>query len=89
MTSPSLTVLGISGSLRRASFNTALLRAYGAAVPAPHSFVEADISDLPLYNDDVRLAGHPEPAVRFRRQLAEPTRWCSPRPNTTTQSPAC
>lgn len=71
MTAPSLTILGISGSLRRASFNTALLRAFGAAVPAPHKFVEADISDLPLYNDDVRLAGYPEPAARFRRQLAD------------------
>jgi chromate reductase len=71
MTSPSLTILGISGSLRRISFNTMLLRAFGEALPAGHRFVEADISNLPLYNDDVRLQGYPEPAARFRKQLAE------------------
>jgi chromate reductase len=67
----SLTILGISGSLRRGSFNTALLRTFAEVLPAPHRLVTADISDLPLYNDDLRLAGYPEPAVRLRRQLAE------------------
>jgi len=69
MTSP-LTILGISGSLRHASFNTALVRAFGEAVPAPHKFALADISDLPLYNDDVRLAGYPAPVARFRAEVA-------------------
>ena len=39
--------------------------------PQPHRFAVADISDLPLYDDDLRLAGYPEPAARLRRQLAE------------------
>lgn len=69
MTAP-LTILGISGSLRRASFNTALVKAFGEAVPVPHKFVLADISDLPLYDDDVRLAGYPAPVARFRAEVA-------------------
>ena len=47
-----LTILGISGSLRARSVNTALLRAAGDLVPAGVSIPLASI-DLPLYNDDL------------------------------------
>lgn len=67
--SVALNILGISGSLRGSSYNTALLKAFAGSVPAPHSFAIADISDLPLYNDDVRLAGYPAATVRFRHAL--------------------
>ena len=48
------TLLGISGSLRKASTNTMLIR-HAAKVFQPDTFVEADIN-LPLYNGDLEEA---------------------------------
>ena len=50
-------LLGISGSLRKNSFNTALLRAAQELAPAGMSIGATDISTLPLYNEDVREKG--------------------------------
>ncbi len=44
-------LLGMSGALRKASTNTALMR-QAADIFAPSAFVEADLN-LPLYNGDV------------------------------------
>jgi chromate reductase len=63
-------VVGISGSLRRGSFNTAALRAAQGLAPEGMTIEAAEIGDLPLYNDDVRAAGYPPAAERFRGQLA-------------------
>lgn len=63
-------VLGISGSLRTGSYNTAALRAARDLVPEGMALETADIGDLPLYNDDVRAAGYPEPVRRFRDRIA-------------------
>jgi chromate reductase len=64
-----LTILGISGSLRAKSFNTFALRAAAELAPKDVRIVHADISDLPLYNEDLRTAGYPEPAERLRGQV--------------------
>lgn len=64
-------VLGISGSLRAQSYNTAALRAAISLAPDGVSIETAEIGDLPLYNDDVRLQGWPEPVKRLRDQIAE------------------
>ncbi len=64
-----LRVLGISGSLRKGSFNTSLLRAaieIAEAEKLPIRFDVADIGTLPLYNDDVYAAGIPEPVKKLR-----------------------
>jgi chromate reductase len=53
--SDGLRVLGISGSLRKGSFNTALLRAAIGLAPANVQVEVADISALPLYNEDVHV----------------------------------
>ena len=58
--SETLTVLGIVGSLRKASLNRALLRACIAAAPADMKIVEADISGVPLFNEDIET---PPPAA--------------------------
>ena len=50
-------VLGISGSLRKGSFNTSILRAAGELLPEGMSLDTFDISPIPLYNEDVRAAG--------------------------------
>lgn len=64
-------IIAISGSLRKASFNTAALRAAQEVAPAGVSIEIADISDLPMYNDDVREKGLPESVARLRKQIAE------------------
>ena len=48
-----LTFVGISGSLRKASRNTGLLRCCAAHLPLGVSLRIADISSLPLYNADM------------------------------------
>jgi chromate reductase len=64
-----LKVLGISGSLRKGSFNTAALRACGEMMPAGMTMTYARIDDLPLFNQDVFDAGIPESAKRFRAEV--------------------
>jgi len=64
-----INVIGLSGSLRLGSYNTALLRATGELAPDGLHIETYDISDIPLYNDDVRLAGFPEPVARMRDAL--------------------
>jgi len=63
-------ILGLSGSIRKASFNTAALRAAQELVPAGSSLTIARIDDLPHYDDDVRVAGYPEPVQRLRAEIA-------------------
>jgi chromate reductase len=63
-------ILGVCGSLRKASFNMAALRACGELMPEGMTLQIARIDDLPLYNQDVFDAGMPEPARRFRGEVA-------------------
>jgi NAD(P)H-dependent FMN reductase len=61
-------VLGISGSLRKGSYNTALLRAAQALHP---EHVEiASITDIPLYNADVESAAFPDAVEALKQRLA-------------------
>ncbi len=56
-------IVGIGGSLRRGSFNAALLRA-AAEVAAPGARIDiASIRDFPLYDGDVEAASGIPPAV--------------------------
>ena len=57
-------ILGIAGSLRRKSYNLALLRAATELAP-PGMTIEIyeRLGDIPPYNEDVREAGRPEPVV--------------------------
>ena len=52
-------VLGISGSLRAASFNTGLLHAAQELAPAGTTVEIADITAVPLYNEEIEKAGVP------------------------------
>jgi chromate reductase, NAD(P)H dehydrogenase (quinone) len=56
-------ILGISGSLRRGSFNTALLRAAGEQRPPDVELTVATLHGIPLYDGDVEAQGIP-PAVK-------------------------
>jgi len=62
--------LGVSGSLRKASFNTAALRAAVELVPDGMALEIAEIGDIPVYNDDVRQVGYPPAVEKFRAQIA-------------------
>ena len=64
-------VLGVSGSLRKDSYNTAALRAVQELAPAGMTVEIFDIGGFPLYNDDVRLgAGYPPVVAEFRAKIA-------------------
>jgi chromate reductase len=65
-----LRILGIAGSLRRASFNRGLLRAAVEQTPAGVVIETFDLAPIPLYNEDVRAQGYPEPVAEFRRRIA-------------------
>jgi chromate reductase len=66
MSATPLTFLGISGSLRQGSFNSATLRAL-PELAAPHvKIATAAIGEIPLYNDDVRLTGIPDAVQQLR-----------------------
>lgn len=64
------TILGLSGSLRRASFNAGLLRAAVALAPDGVRIEIGDIGEVPLYNADVEAAeGLPASVQRLQEQL--------------------
>jgi len=67
--SAAVNVLGISGSLRKASYNTAALRAARELIPEGLTLEIADIGEIPLYNDDIRLQGFPPPTQKLRDQI--------------------
>ncbi|GLC38792.1 hypothetical protein PLESTM_000776400 [Pleodorina starrii] len=56
-------IVGISGSLRKASTNTGLLRAASRVLPAGCSFEIVDISGLPHYNEDMWQGGNDESVI--------------------------
>ena len=57
-----LKLLGISGSLRRGSYNSALMRAATRLMPQDSTLEVANIRGIPLYDGDVEAQGIP-PAV--------------------------
>ena len=65
-----LTILGIAGSLRRASFNRGLIRAAVELAPAGLAVTGYDLDDIPMYNGDVEALGDPEPVAAFKRAIA-------------------
>jgi len=68
--SPSpLRVLGISGSLRQGSYNTALLRAAIELAPEGMTITPHDIREVPLYDEDVRAKGLPAPVEKLREAI--------------------
>jgi chromate reductase len=64
-----LDILGISGSLRRGSYNSGLLRAAQALAPEGLVIDIGDIAAIPLYNGDVEQEGFPESVQDFRERI--------------------
>ncbi len=60
-------VLGISGSLRRESHNSALLRAAAERLPAGAELIPFErLDEIPPYDEDAELGGAPEPVLALR-----------------------
>ena len=65
-------LLGISGSLRKASFNSGLLRAATELAPDGVALLAGSITGIPLYNgDDEREQGILPAVQALKQQLAE------------------
>ncbi len=62
-------ILGISGSLRKDSFNSAALRACGELLPSGVTMSVFDLLPVPLYNEDVRAQGFPASVQQLREQI--------------------
>jgi chromate reductase len=66
-----LRILGISGSLRKGSLNSAALRATAQLLPDGVTMETFDLSPIPIYNDDIReQQGFPDPVRAFRDKIA-------------------
>jgi chromate reductase len=63
-------VLGITGSLRRGSYNHALLREAAERLPAGAELVEFDrLAEIPPYDADLEVEGTPEPVEALREAM--------------------
>jgi NAD(P)H-dependent FMN reductase len=67
-----ITIAAISGSLRAASVNSAVLRAAARLAPADIAIhLLDDVRALPLFNPDLDHDAVAEPVLAFRRKLVE------------------
>lgn len=67
--SDSLELVAISGSLRAASFNTALLRNLAELAPPTLRFTIHSWADFPVFNQDLEDQGTPEAVTRLHRAI--------------------
>lgn len=68
-----VSVLGIGGSLRKGSYNRALLRAAQELAPEEMEirvFDNATLSAIPIFNEDVRQQGEPEPVQILKQEIS-------------------
>lgn len=65
-----LQVVGVAGSLRQGSYNQALLRAAQQLAPAGMRIQIHEISEIPLFNEDVERRAIPSSVVRLREAVS-------------------
>ena len=65
-----LQVLGLSGSLRKHSFNTAILHAAVGLAPNDMHIRVRTLEEVPVYNEDLRAEGYPVPVQALREEIA-------------------
>ncbi|HYC01176.1 MAG TPA: NADPH-dependent FMN reductase [Candidatus Limnocylindrales bacterium] len=64
------TILGLSGSLRRNSYNTMLLQAAAELAPAGCTVEIGSIDGIPLYNGDLEESDYPAAAAALKDRVA-------------------
>jgi chromate reductase len=64
-------VVGFAGSLRRGSYNRALLRAATELAPSTLHIVIHELDGIPLYNGDIEAAGAPPTVVELRDAIRQ------------------
>ena len=64
-------IVGFTGSLRKGSYNKALLKASKKLLPKNTILDIIDLADLPFFNEDVEVEGLPGSVVEFKKKLAE------------------
>lgn len=62
-------IIALSGALRRASYNTALLRAAVAMAPQGVTIELRTLHGIPLYDGDVETEGIPAAVTRLREEI--------------------
>lgn len=62
-------IIALSGALRRASYNTALLRAAASMAPAGVSIELRTLHGIPLYDGDVEAEGMPPAVTELREAI--------------------
>ena len=62
-------IVGVAGSLRRGSFNRALLHAAQERAPGGMTIDGFDLLAVPLYNGDVEAEGDPEGVAAFKAAI--------------------
>ena len=62
-------ILGISGSLRQSSYNSAILRAAVQLAPEGTQIEIGSIKGIPLYDGDVEAVGYPEAAAALKAKF--------------------
>ena len=72
-----LRILAISGSLRKASFNSGLLRAAQEVAPDGMEIAIFDIKPLPFYDGDLEAEGDPASVVALKSAYATLMLYCS------------
>ena len=64
-------ILAIAGSLRKGSYNKAVLRAAKELAPESLNIQIFDLEGIPLYNADVEAKGDPKRVVEFKDAIRE------------------
>ncbi|MDP4126428.1 MAG: NADPH-dependent FMN reductase [Bacillota bacterium] len=65
-----LRIIGISGSLRKKSYNKAALCAAAELLPKGTTLEIVDLSLIPFFNEDVEATGVPQVVVDLKKKLA-------------------
>jgi chromate reductase len=63
-------IVAFAGSLRRGSYNRALIRAAEELVPSGMTIQAIEIGDLPFYNADVEAQGDPPAVTAYKAALS-------------------
>lgn len=75
-----IVIAGLSGSFRKNSYNTAVLKAASKMLPGNIKLELLDISKLPMFNEDLEGDELPNPVVEFKNQLSKSNALLIPSP---------